>query len=270
VSEIIVISDNEIELIEVGSQGPAGISAQLDAVSIDLNDVSQAEIKGFKSATDNTRIVKKSGTLLYKDDGKFGDVTGGDYTGFKDNGRQEMSGAARGWRDELGDILTIQNSGTGFSLNPSECTVDVIQGANLSDFLYKNTQLNHDRDLTSNIFPHIHFFQTQNFAPNFLIEYRWQINGGSKVTGWTRIPCNTLVHNYVSGTLNQIATTASGIPVPVGTDISDIVQFKFYRDNANASGEFAGASSYTGTISLLSFDTHILFDTLGSETQGAK
>jgi len=201
---------------------------------------------------------------------KFGDITGGNYSGFNDSGRMVMVGDAKGWRDELNDISKVQNSGSGFSVNPIECCVDVIQAANLSDYLYQNIQLNHDRDLTANIFPHMHFWQTQNLLPNFLLDYRWQKKNGAKVTDWTRIPLNTLLETYTSGTLNQIATTESGIAVPVGTDISDIVQFRFYRDYGNASGLFAGITPHSGTMSLLSFDVHIKFDSLGSATQGTK
>lgn len=201
---------------------------------------------------------------------KLGDIPNSNYTAFKDNGFMVMFGAAKGWRDELNDILKIQNSGTGFSVNAAECCVDVIQGANLSDYLFQNVQLNHDRDLTANIYPHMHFWQTENRLPNFIIEYRWQKKNGSKITSWTRLAMNTLVETYVSGTLNQIATTASGIAVPVGTDISDIVQFRFYRDYGNASGLFTGITPHAGTISLLSFDVHILFDALGSSTQAVK
>ena len=109
------------------------------------------------------------------------------------------------WRDEATSALRLQQTGTGVSYNATEATVDFITTTNLSDYIYDNVQLNHDRELTSAVYPHIHFFQTNNNAPNFLIQYRWQISGGTKVTSWTNYKCNTLAYTYTSGTIHQIA-----------------------------------------------------------------
>jgi len=74
-----------------------------------------------------------------------------------------------------------------------------------SDYLYLNVQLNHDKDLSSSIYPHIHFLQTVAGVPNFLLQYRWQIQGGVSITSWTSVVCNLPAFTYVSGNLNQIA-----------------------------------------------------------------
>jgi hypothetical protein len=180
-----------------------------------------------------------------------------------------MAGDARPWRDELGDAISLQQTGTGVSRNNSEATVEFITGANLSDYLFMNVQLNHDKDLTSSLYPHIHFFQAQNTTPNFLLQYRWQVNGGTKVTSWTNLKCNTLAFTYSSGTLNQIAYS-SPISVPAGTTVSDIVQFRILRDNANTSGVFTGSDPYTATVGVLAFDVHFQINSLGSTDQYTK
>ena len=77
----------------------------------------------------------------------------------------------------------------------------------------------------------------------------------------------------MSGSLHQISYSAA-IAVPVGTTISDIVQFRIYRDTSNASGEFAGTCPYnTGgnaSTGILSFDVHFQINSLGSDDQYTK
>jgi hypothetical protein len=201
---------------------------------------------------------------------KFGEILTNNFTGFDDSGHMIMVNNARAWRDELGDAVSLRQQGTGLSTNVTESTADFSAASDLNDYLFKNLQLNHDRDQTSIISPHIHFFQTQNRIPNFLIEYRWQINGGVKVTPWTRVRCNVPAFTYTAGTIHQICDLASDITPPSGSIISDIVQFKIYRDNANASGLFSGVDTYTGAASVLSFDVHIQINSLGSHTEYVK
>lgn len=174
-----------------------------------------------------------------------------------------------GWRDEIGDALSLQQSGPGVSSNATESTVDFTTASNLSDYLYVNVQLNHDRQLTSAIAPHIHFFQASDAVPNFLLQYRWQKNGAAKVTSWTNLKCNTPVFTYVSGTIHQIADSAN-IAAPSGDNISDIVQFRILRDNANTSTVFTGADPYSGTVGVIAFDVHLQLDATGSFTEYIK
>lgn len=177
--------------------------------------------------------------------------------------------SSRAWRDELGDAVNLQVVGVGLSRNATEATADFATSANLSDYLYANIQLNHDRAFSSSIFPHIHYFQAENNVPNFLLQYRWQVNGAAKVTSWTNLICNNSAFTYTSGTIHQIAYSA-GISSPVGSTVSDIVQFRIIRDNANTSGAFAGADPYTATVGVLSFDVHLELDSNGSMAQYSK
>lgn len=188
---------------------------------------------------------------------------------------------ADAWRDELGDAIGLASNGVGVSVNLTECTQEFVYNASynanvaLADLLYKNVQLNHDRNLAVAIQPHIHWFQEKNYSPNFLLEYRWQVNGIVKVTAWTKLKCNTLSFPYTPGTtLHQISDTVAGIAVPVGTTLSDIVQFRIYRDTTNASGAFTGNCPYnTGgnaTVGVLSFDVHLEIDQIGSTLEYVK
>lgn len=185
------------------------------------------------------------------------------------DGNLILNGTARSWKDQLGDITALGQSGSGVSYNSTESSVDFTTLANLSDFVYTNVQINHEADLDADtIHPHIHWWQAYNVAPNFLLGYRWQTNGTVKVTSWTYIACNTNVYNWLSGTINQISYCA--IDVPSTVSLSDIVQFKLFRDNANTSGVFSGSDTYTGTVELTSFDVHILINGFGSNDELAK
>lgn len=184
------------------------------------------------------------------------------------------------WKDELGDALSIQKSGVGITLDIAELTVNFDHNALYhatpasADFLYKNTQLNHDKDLEASIYPHIHWMQSKNYSPNFLIGYRWQKNGSAKTTDWTLIACNTLAFTYVSGTLNQISYS-SPISAPAGASLSDIVQFRVYRDTSGASSVYTGVTCPYNTggnasAPVTAFDIHFQIDNQGSKLEYEK
>lgn len=213
--------------------------------------------------------VDSSGIEIYGTE-KVGNVTGGNYTTFEPDGTMVAVGAASCYRDEIGAISSLQQTGPGVSYNNTEGTMEFLTSSNLNDYAWVGFQINHDWQAGTTVYPHIHWFQDQNNNPNFLMQYRWQINGGAKVTAWTSVVCNALIHTYVSGTLNQTSDVAAGIPAPVGYALSDIIQIRVYRDNANNSGLFAGADAYTTTVGITSVDIHIKVDMLGSHTEYVK
>lgn len=227
--------------------------------------------------TPSDQIVNRTGNNQLTGTNKFGSTT--DYTQFSTTGHQKMAANARPWRDELSDAVRLEQSGAGVAINPTESTVDFAYNAvyhatfTSADAMYLNLQLNHDKDLTASLYPHIHWFQAKNYSPNMLLEYRWQINGGAQVTAWTKLLCSTLAFTYTSGTIHQISYSA-GIAVPVGTTLSDIVQFRIYRDSGNASTLFVGNCPYnTGgnaAVPVMAFDCHFMTDSLGSNDEYVK
>jgi hypothetical protein len=221
--------------------------------------------------------ITASGSLIVSGNSIFGSLANN--TAFDNTGHQTMVGTARPWRDELTDAIALQQQGPGVSRNNTEGTVDFAYNASYNatfssaDAMFLNIQLNHDKDLTASIYPHIHWVQEKNYSPNFLLEYRWQKNGGTKTTAWTKLKCNTLTYTYSSGSLNQISY-APAIAVPVGTALSDIVQFRIFRDTTNASALFTGNCPYnTGgnaTASVLAFDCHFMINSIGSNDEYTK
>jgi hypothetical protein len=171
--------------------------------------------------------------------------------------------------DLLGDITQVKTSGPGVSLDTTESTIDFTTASNLSDYVLVNYQLSHKWKAGSDIYPHIHWKQNSNTTPNFLIQYRWQRNSQAWTTAWTNLKCNTSVFTYVSGSLNQIADSATITP-PSGYSLSDIIQFRILRDNSNTSTLFTGADAYTGDAEITGVDIHFEQDTLGSRSEYSK
>lgn len=194
---------------------------------------------------------------------RFGDVDAGNYAAFEADGTLRLSGNASYFLDENIDALTIKTQGQGVAANADNGTLDFLPSADLLDYAYANVQLNHDRNPVTAIGLHLHFFQAENAAPNFLIAYRWQRNGKAAVSNWTYAPCNALAFAYPGSPIVNIAS-AQPLAPPSDSSISDIVQVRYLRDTPNDSGLFSGADPYTASAGALSFDIHKECDTLGS------
>lgn len=202
---------------------------------------------------------------------RFGDFIA-NYTNFDAKGHQTMVGDARPWRDELNDAISLKSTGPGVSVNITESAIEFTKQADLNDYLHCNVQLNHDRDLTVAIHPHIHWWQTSALIPNWLIQYRWQVNGGIKEVNWLPLKHSEHAHAYTPGTtLNQISEFGP-INVPPGTALSDVVQFRVLRDCANTTNLFGtpGTDPVDATVSITNFDVHIQTNSLGSAQEYAK
>ncbi len=186
------------------------------------------------------------------------------------DGTLRMDGIATVWDDMFGDITKVKVKGSGVSLNDVENTIDFTASANLDDYAIVVYQMSHKWKMGSTIYPHFHWVQESNSAPNFLIQYRWQKNGEAKTTAWTNYKCNTSnAFAYSSGSLNQI-THGSGIVPPDGYGISDVIQIRILRDTGNTSAVFSSSDTYPGIVSISSVDCHYEIDTEGSRQEYIK
>jgi len=200
---------------------------------------------------------------------KAGNMLSGNYTEIETGGTIKFHGDATVFDDVVRDVTNIKVQGTGVSINVAENTLDFTDTAQLNDYAYTNYQIPHGWKVGSTIFPHIHWQQNKDATPNWLLQYRWQINGENKVTAWTNYSIVTDVYTYVSGTINQI-THNNGIVPPIGADISDIIQVRVVRDTDNSSTEFAAVDAYTGDAEVTDVDIHFEKDTLGSREEYIK
>jgi len=202
---------------------------------------------------------------------KVGDVDGGDYTEIEADGTVVNYGNATTWTDELGSLLTqrIESPASKIVLNIAEGSTDFKDTADLTDYVVLSLQINHPWELLTPIEPHFHWWQAQAAIPNWLMAYRWQVNGEAKTESWTQAKYEGNVFTYESGTLNQI-TDFPLITPPAGAGLSDIVQIRFHRDNNNDSTLFTGNDPVSGNVGTMSFDVHKKDNTGGSREEYEK
>ena len=204
----------------------------------------------------------------------IGDITGGDYTHIQTDGTIRAYGAATCYRDELQSVTAAQlTSPAGdFQQNIPEASVTAEATARYpTDYLTTNWQLNHDWALGTSLHPHIHWWQTSTNMPNWLLAYRWQVNGSAKTTAWTLLPWMSNASTWSAGTLNQITGFGAIVP-PVGYgQVSDIIQIRLYRDVTNVSTLFTGAGETLPIDQdVVNLDVHIEVDMLGSAQEYIK
>lgn len=202
----------------------------------------------------------------------FGDYPN-NYAEFEADGTLEFNGDATTWRDELGPLLgsRLESPGSDIVQNLTEGSITFKDSAVYpTDFVSYTLQVNHDWLVQSAVEFHVHWWQANAQAANWLIGYRWQVNGQAKTAGWTLVPLTSLVFSYSAGTLNQISDAASTITPPAAAQLSDIFQVKLYRDYTNASTLFAGAETTGLDVDAMSADMHRRSDTLGSRQEYVK
>lgn len=197
----------------------------------------------------------------------FGDETGS--MNIAADGTVTLSGLATAYRDELYQLVgqRLESPSSDIIQSSTECAIEFKTTATTVDYVTMNIQLNHDWAGTI-IQPHLHWWQTSTNIPNWLLQYRYQENGGLKVTGWTSLGRLAQVFPYTSDTLNQI-TTFSGI-TPANPSISDSLQLRLIRDTTNASGKFSGSDPLNTSVYAVSLDVHIEIDSFGSKSEYLK
>lgn len=190
---------------------------------------------------------------------------------FDADGYLHFEGTARGWRDELQPLISsaaVVTPSNDIIRNSAEGSLTFKTSARFpTDYVGTEHQLNHDWDAGTNIHPHLHWWQISANYPNWLLQYRWQKMGAAKTTSWTTAVVAEHVFTYTSGTLNQISEFTEITPPEGYGEVSDIVQYKIFRDVTNVSTVFAGADPESSDVDALNFDSHIRIDSLGSDEE---
>lgn len=224
----------------------------------------------ISAITNLNNVVKDDGSIIATKL-KTGSET--DYTEIETSGTIRMYGDATVFKDELQSLITQlkNNPADQLVINIAEGTLDFKATATLVDYAVMNVQINHDWKIGSTIFPHLHWFQNQAQTPNWLVQYRWQINGGLKDTTWKNYPLltNTFPNPGAGETKIQISHNG-GITPPVGAGLSDILQLRIIRDTNNDSGEFSGIDTYTGLVNAINLDVHYEINSIGSNEEYVK
>lgn len=217
---------------------------------------------------DNQEVVQLGGQTL-----QIGDVAHGNYAMFEEDGTLVFYGNATTWRDELQPLTgsRLESPASDVVLNIAEGSVTFQADATYAtDYATTSLQINHDWMTGTVISPHLHWWQVSSDVPNWLLGYRWQKQGSAKTTAWSNLAFSTHIFTYSAGTLNQISECADITPPSGYGEVSDIVQFRIYRDTTNASTLFAGADPESADVDAVNFDIHIKVDTLGSREEYSK
>lgn len=195
------------------------------------------------------------------------------YFEVENDGTFELHGEATTWRDELGLLLgsRLESPSSDIVQNLPESTITFKDSARYpTDYITYTLQLNHDWLVGSDVEFHIHWLQASSANVNWLLEYRWQINGQTKTSAWTQAPLTDQIFTYSSGTLVQINEIENMITPPSNAYLSDFFQVRLYRDYTNASGLFASAETGGLDVDAISADMHRKSNTLGSREEYVK
>lgn len=192
------------------------------------------------------------------------------YSEFEADWTYEANWNATYFEDLFGAWNTLRQVWTWVSLNSTENSIDYLNTANLSDYSYGNMQTRHAWKIGSVVYPHIHWKQGSNSTPNWLFQYRRQINWQAIDTTWKNLKFSDNVLAYTSWTINQISWINAWLIPPVWSWLSNTIEFRMIRDTTNASWLFAWSDPYTGTVRATFIDIHLEENTLWSRQQYVK
>ena len=214
----------------------------------------------------------RSDSLIVAIGARIGQISAGNYLEIESNGFIHYHGSAKPWVDEFGSLIgsRLESPSSDIVQNVAEGSYTFKSTARYpTDYLQLNIQINHYWILLGLVDYHIHFWQTNAAMPNWLLSYRWQVNGAAKETAWTNKAWQDNVFSYVSGTLVQI-TDFESLTLPGSTGVSPILQLRLARDYTNVSTLFGGAETSGINVDALFADSHIQKDTDGSRLEYTK
>jgi hypothetical protein len=189
----------------------------------------------------------------------FGDVDGGNYSGFEDDGTLRFVGDATVWRDENagGVSLTKANSN-----QPDLVTIDstnilsyAFDGVNSLEELHWANELQHDWKIDSDIQPHIHFYTTDTGTGDvkWNLQY-WISNGGTA----TFTSSTSLVQTVNGNAWEQFRVDFDEAITGTDASFSAQMHFRVWRDPNDAADTY-GSDVVIGTLGY-----HYEIDTVGS------
>ena len=260
---IVTLPDEKRYVVYLG----AGADTDLQTIlTISTTSVEQSDLQTLMDAHVASPAAHTTlATLAVTGAASFGDTVGGDYVSINaTTGTLSLVGGATTFKDLLQSLIgqKLESPSSDVTLNAAEGTLTFEDSSTILDYVIMNIQMGHDWKIGSTIYPHLHWWQASADIPNWLIQYRWQVEGTAKTTAWSPLAYTTHAFTYVSGTMNQI-TKFGAITPPVGASLSDIVQFRVVRDRTNVSTLF-GVDPLNADVEAINFDIHYEIDGFGS------
>lgn len=125
-------------------------------------------------------------------------------------------------------------------------------------------QIKHRWKLASTLKPHLHYKQSSDNTPNWLLYYRVYKNGIKIPSVWTVATGVDLLDYVADGAQIHSFPDIDMSAYTENNDLSIFVDYILYRDTTNTSGKFAGTDPYIGDVLSKEFDVHFLSDGIGS------
>jgi hypothetical protein len=164
---------------------------------------------------------------------------------------------------------TLPAGAANIVVDPVEVGLSFQTDADIAtDWTTMNAQMQHSYRLGSNLYPHIHWVQTEDEIPNFLLEYRCFDIGEDPTGSFIQAARTTNAITYSSGTIHQMTMFPNFNPNFSG--VSGMCDLKLYRDTDNSSTEFAGADQFSTDVLVKEFDFHYQRDAPGSKQESVK
>lgn len=197
--------------------------------------------------------------------GEVGNVPGGNYAEFEDDGFIEFHGDGRYWMDfnfgcvDLGtgatapDLIALGAGGTIY--------IRGFDGGVTTEQLFGSFELNHNWAEGIVLKPHVHWVSTTADAGNVKWQLTYSLVADGAVAGvGATIPIISaapgVAWTSVFAAFPDIATAG----LHIGTQVS----FRLFRDPTD------GDDNYPGDAGLFTFGVHVLCDTVGSRAVSSK
>jgi hypothetical protein len=196
---------------------------------------------------------------------KVGDVTGGDYSEFEEDGTLIKYGDATTWTDF--SVAAI-SSKRGSNDKPDYDFTNIgllFPQNNTTEKVYLSVQMDHRKKMDSDISFHFHYIQSEVTQPTFTIEYKFYNNGALVPGSWTTLNTSDeggskgLLTYPGSGDMMQIGEFPLITP-PSPETVSANLDVIMYRDDNDISGD----------ILVKYIDFHYEIDSDGSREEYAK
>jgi len=178
------------------------------------------------------------------------------------DGTLTLTGDATTW-DDFSISLTTGRQGVASKPDYDFTNLGLLFPNNdATEIAYVIAQMPHRKKMGSAIYYHVHYIQDQATQPTFKLDYKFYNNNSLVPATWTTISTadsSKGLFTWTSGSLLQIATFAA-IAAPSSETVSANIDARFYRDDADATGDVLGKY----------LDFHYEIDSLGSSGEYTK
>jgi len=214
-------------------------------VSIDsILDVTKDRPMEFSSVTVSNQLVVGN-SQDYVEIGSTGDV--------------RLRGESTTWNDILVPLTTTKIGSNDRPLFVESEIAYAFPQNNTTERMFFTVQMPHSWEEGSVIYPHVHWKQSLNLNPTFVMEYKWFNVGETIPATWTTLTINSQTQPYTGGDLHQVSRSLTGIDGS-GKKLSSFILIVLYRND----------NVYTGNVLTYQFDIHYRIDSFGSNFEYVK